>query len=152
LVEEERLPLEAAAQPSQAPLGSETILLVEDEEMVRALIRTILQRKGYRVIEAREGQEALKILDRLRETVALLITDTVMPGMNGLDLAREITRQRPETKVLFMSGYTDHALLDQGLLLTARQFLQKPFTPDVLAGKVREMLDAVRADETQPLV
>jgi len=120
--------------------GRETILLVEDEGAVRELARDILEANGYAVLEARHGDEALAICERHSEPIHLMLTDVVMPGMNGRELAERLARLRPETKVLYMSGYTDNAIVLHGVLNGRAVFLQKPFTPDALARKVREVL------------
>ncbi len=120
--------------------GRETILLVEDEGAVRELARDILEANGYAVLVARHGDEALAICERHSEAIHLMLTDVVMPGMNGRELAERLARLRPETKVLYMSGYTDNAIVLDGVLHGRAVFLQKPFTPDALARKVREVL------------
>ncbi len=136
-------PIMAARELKQIepPRASETILLVEDEEAVRALTGEVLRRQGYEVIEAEHGKQALELVQRLSAEIHLLLTDIVMPYMNGRDLAEQISSLRPRTKVLFMSGYTDHAAVHRELSAGA-PFLQKPFTPDALARKVRGLLDA----------
>jgi len=128
-------------KPSAAPVAaSETILVVEDEDAVRALTCEVLRRRGYCVLEAAHGVDALKVVDGYDRHIDLLLTDIVMPYMNGRDLAAQMATLRPSTKVLFVSGYTDHVAARQELAAGA-PFLQKPFTPDVLARKVREVLD-----------
>ena len=126
---------------AELPPGGETILLVEDEEMVRLLLREVLERSGYRVLEARRGDEGLQIGERTREPIHLLITDVIMPQMGGAELARRLASPHPETRVLFMSGYTDGALSHDEIFPEDAAFLQKPFTPDVIARKVREVLE-----------
>jgi PAS domain S-box-containing protein len=124
--------------------GWETVLLVEDEDAVRALAREVLRRNGYVVIEARHGLDALRLAERHPDPIHLLITDVVMPHMSGRELADRFSEVRPAMKVLFMSGYTDHAAMHRHLTPGAA-FLQKPFTPETFARKVRSMLDE-RAD------
>jgi two-component system cell cycle sensor histidine kinase/response regulator CckA len=126
---------------ASSPAGTETVLLVEDEDAVRSLSRRILQARGYTVLEARNGQEGLSIARQYSGQIHLLITDVIMPHMNGRQLAEELAPIRPELKMLFMSGYTDETLEFE----TDRSFLQKPFTPLGLARKVRELLDDERA-------
>jgi two-component system cell cycle sensor histidine kinase/response regulator CckA len=122
--------------------GTETILLVEDEEEVRALAREILEGYGYTVFEARLPAEAIVMAGRHAGPIHLLLTDMVMPQMSGRELAERLAPLRPEMKVLYMSGYTDHPSLHHVRLDTGTPFIQKPFSPDRLAGKVRAVLDA----------
>jgi PAS domain S-box-containing protein len=125
--------------------GSETILLVEDEVEVRDLARDILVAQGYTVLEAADGEAALRLAREHRGPIHLLLTDVVMPQLGGRDLAARLAGTRREARVLYMSGYTDDAILHQGVLDTATAFLEKPFTPAALARKVREVLDAAPA-------
>jgi CheY-like chemotaxis protein len=124
--------------------GHETILLVEDEESVRTVAAMILRRGGYHVLEARSGGDALVICEHHASTIHLLLTDVVMPHMNGPELAERLRRLRPKIRVLFMSGYTDGAIVGRAPNGDAG-FLQKPFTPDALFEKVRAALDAPAA-------
>jgi two-component system cell cycle sensor histidine kinase/response regulator CckA len=122
--------------------GAETILLVEDEQNVRQLAGRILREQGYKVMEAANGEEALEIFQEHSQTkIHLVITDVIMPQMGGKTLAALIKRLRPKTEVLFVSGYTDDAIAHHGVLEPDTAFLQKPFTPEALARKVREVLD-----------
>jgi two-component system, cell cycle sensor histidine kinase and response regulator CckA len=127
---------------SDAPIttlrGSETILLVEDEDQIRTVAKGILARHGYRVIETRSGSEALLASERHEGTIHLLLTDVIMPQMSGSQLAERVGPTRPDMKVLFMSGYTDGAIA--GRLAPGVAFLQKPLTPGALTRKVREVL------------
>jgi CheY-like chemotaxis protein len=120
--------------------GSETVLLVEDEESVRVLSRAILESYGYTVLEAGSGKEGLDVARQYPLPIHLVLTDVVMPKMGGPDLASRLEALRPGVRVLYMSGYTDDAVFRHGLLETGRVFLQKPFTPRALARKVREAL------------
>jgi CheY-like chemotaxis protein len=122
--------------------GNETIALVEDEKSVRELAQRILRNKGYTVIAAENGRHAIDIIGRFPDRIDLLVTDVVMPEMNGRDLADRMAVMRPGVKVLFMSGYTEDAILHHGVLADGTAFLQKPFSPDGLVGAVRDVLDA----------
>jgi PAS domain S-box-containing protein len=121
--------------------GSETLLLVEDEEIVRSLIREILESHGYKVLEARQGSEALGTAAEYPAPIHLVLTDVIMPGLSGWELANRLTSMRPEIKVLYTSGYTDNAIARHEVLAPRTAFLQKPFTLEVLLHKVRELLD-----------
>jgi two-component system, cell cycle sensor histidine kinase and response regulator CckA len=134
-------PEPAAAARKAPPRGSETVLLVEDELTVRAVARVALTRQGYRVLEAAGGQEALSLTATGTGTIDLLLTDVVMPGMSGPELAERLTGRRPGLRVLYMSGYTDEAVVKEGRLARGAPLLVKPFTPEDLARKVREVLD-----------
>ncbi len=131
--------------------GTETILLVEDHEAVRGLVRTALTGRGYRVIEATRGDEALAIARELAEAPDLVLTDVVMPGLSGREVAERLRETYPRTPVLFMSGYTNDVVTRQGILDADVAFLAKPFTPQQLLRKVREILDAPARDEDAPL-
>jgi signal transduction histidine kinase len=124
--------------------GSETILLVEDDDSVRSLTRTILQRGGYRVLDARAGDEALDLAAHHGGPIHLLLTDVVMPRMSGAQLAERLKATRAHVPVLFMSGYTDDSIVNHGVLAPGVQFVQKPLTPEGLLRKLREVLDGVR--------
>jgi two-component system, cell cycle sensor histidine kinase and response regulator CckA len=123
------------------PTGSETILLVEDEDVVRGLARKILEQAGYNVIDAHGGEEAIRLCRECADPIQLLLTDVVMPGISGKEVADRLKALRPATRVLFMSGYTDEAIVHHGVLDSGVEFIQKPFTPSALARKVREVLD-----------
>ncbi|TAJ09801.1 MAG: PAS domain S-box protein [Nitrospirae bacterium] len=141
-IRQETLDIAPTSVVTQPPHGSESILLVEDEEKVRMLVAAVLRRKGFTVQTARDGAEALKTLEAHTGPLHLLLTDMVMPGMNGRELAEQVTRRHPTIKVLYMSGYTDDATVRHGALDASTPFLQKPFPPDVLVRKLRELLDA----------
>jgi two-component system, cell cycle sensor histidine kinase and response regulator CckA len=130
----------AVATDDSAKKGWETVLLFEDEDAVRALAREVLRRNGYVVLEARHGLDALRLAERHPDPIHLLVTDVVMPHMSGRELAERLAPVRPKMRVLFMSGYTDHAAMHRHLTPGAA-FLQKPFTPETFARKVRSMLD-----------
>ena len=125
----------------RAAQGKETILLVEDDEVVRKLVSEVLDNEGYRLLEAANGVAALSICAQYEERIHLLLTDVIMPEMSGRDLADRLVPQHPEMKVLFMSGYTDDVIADHGVLDAGTAFIQKPFAPDVLSRKVRDVLD-----------
>jgi len=125
--------------------GSETVLVVEDQEEVRNLTQRVLEARGYAVLAAANGAEALEIVDRHPTPIHLMITDVVMPGMNGREVAQLACAKRKDLKVLFVSGYTGEAVFQHRLLEPGVAFLQKPFTPDALARKTREVLDDGKA-------
>jgi CheY-like chemotaxis protein len=129
-----------------APVGSETILLTEDEPGVRALARSVLETKGYHVLTAATGEEALALTRQHPGAIHLLVTDLVLPDMNGRTLSEEIARLRPEAALLYMSGYTDDVVIRHGIIDAKIAFLQKPFTAATLASKVREVLGHPRAN------
>jgi two-component system cell cycle sensor histidine kinase/response regulator CckA len=136
-------PAERSEPPAQpATAGTETILLVEDEDAVRAVVRESLRRQGYAVLEAPNAEAALEISAGFGGHIELLLTDVVMPGLSGRALADRLVVERPDTKVLYMSGYTDDAIVRHGVLEPGLNYLQKPFTPDVLTHRVREVLNA----------
>jgi len=131
-----------APEPPALRGGHETVLLVEDAAPVRTLARRSLEACGYQVIDAADGPKALELSARHTGEIAVLVTDVVMPGMSGRELAERLAPTRPAMKVLYTSGYTDDAMVRQGVLNAGVAFLQKPFVPDSLARKVREVLDS----------
>jgi len=122
--------------------GTETILLVEDDDRVRALVANMLKKNGYKVLLASAGDQALEIAARHRGQIHLLLTDVMMPGLSGRILSERLTAARPDTRVLYMSGYSDDAILRRGVKSAAAYFIQKPFSIDALANKIRETLSA----------
>jgi signal transduction histidine kinase/ActR/RegA family two-component response regulator len=143
---------ESIAQPRIArtavPVGSETILLVEDDAGVRGLARRILCNYGYTVLEASDGMAALQVAQHCTGPIDLVITDVIMPGgLSGVRLVEQIVAQRPQVKVLYMSGYTDNVISHHGVLNSGQVFLQKPFTPETLARTVHEILDVTACGE-----
>lgn len=138
---EEVIDIDDDHNESEAPLGNETILLVEDDPDVRGLVRLVLQGQGYTLLEAPDGLEAMDLVSDHPGQIDLLLTDVIMPGMSGKVLAEELLQVRPKIKTLFMSGYTDNAIEPHGILDPSFALLQKPFSPKYLARKVRTVLD-----------
>jgi two-component system cell cycle sensor histidine kinase/response regulator CckA len=138
-----------AANPEEQsrvlPSGNETILLVEDEEGIRGLVRGCLQARGYKVLEAPAGDTAIKVASQYRGVIDLLLTDVIMPGMNGRELAGFLSESRPEIKILYTSGYTDDRLSSHGVLEPGVALLMKPFTIEALFVAVRNVLDGKAA-------
>jgi two-component system cell cycle sensor histidine kinase/response regulator CckA len=144
---EEQSPIKS--QPNEAA-GCETVLLVEDEESVRELVRVTLASRGYKVLEAENGECGLQIAEDFKEQIDILITDVVMPGIGGRELAKKLLSLRPDISVLYLSGYTEDAVVTQGAVGPAIAFLQKPFTLQNLAKKVRDVLRARCASTPNP--
>jgi CheY-like chemotaxis protein len=140
-IDDDLSPQHPGTSESDLIRGDETILLVEDEEMIRGVAREILQISGYEVLEASNAGEALLICERHRQKIDLLLTDVVMPQLSGVDLAARIRPMRPDMRVLLMSGYTFDTVVNHGVLVEEASFLEKPFTPQTLSRKVREVLD-----------
>jgi PAS domain S-box-containing protein len=126
----------------EANAGSETILLVEDDADLRDLSRRVLTMNGYRVLAAAHGRDAIRLAEEHSEHIDLMLTDVIMPGMTGREVAERVQAARPKMKVLYVSGYTDNIIAERGMLTPGMAFLQKPFSPTHLAAKVREVLDA----------
>jgi two-component system, cell cycle sensor histidine kinase and response regulator CckA len=141
VVEEAATALEASHHDLPAPGGNETVLLAEDEDGVRTLTRQVLQSRGYTVLEAKNGEEALRVTERTKGAVDLLLTDVVMPRMGGRALAEAVVSRYPNANVIYISGYTDDAVIRNGVMHAENEFLQKPFSTDALLHKVREVLD-----------
>jgi two-component system cell cycle sensor histidine kinase/response regulator CckA len=136
-------PLEAFKETLERvefPRGSETILVVEDGEEVRKFVVRILKRQGYQVLEAPNGEEALVLSQHYEGPIHLVLTDVVMPGMSGRELANALLNLRPELKVIYMSGYTDNSIVHHGILEKGIHYVQKPFTIEGLARKIQEIL------------
>ena len=136
-------------EPRTSLHGSETILVVEDDDQVRAVARTILRKHGYLVLEARRAGEALIRSEAHSGVIQLLLSDVVMPQVSGPELAKRLAKARPDMKVLFMSGYTDDSIVRHGVLEANLASLQKPLTPESLATKVRQVLDSPQASPVQ---
>ena len=152
---------EATSEPSPQPFALSTdqqlaerratILLVEDERGVRELAREHLELNGYSVLQAGNGQQALDLASKHSGKIHLLLTDVVMPGMSGRELAEQIQSSRPGIKVLYMSGYTDQAIVHHGILAADTMLLQKPFTLHALAAKLREALELQPQNGPSPI-
>ena len=138
--------VEPATPAAGATRGAETVLVAEDEEPVRALVREVLHRSGYTVFEASGGEEAISLSQRHPEPIHLLLTDLVMPGIGGRILADRLAPLRPAMKVLYMSGYTDDEMMREAVQQAAVAFLPKPFSADTLLRKVRDVLDSPVTD------
>jgi len=137
-------PAAAREEPLRKPTrlrGTETILVVEDDQMVRHSTRRMLEAHGYRVLVAESGAEALMLVEQHVEPIHLVVTDVVMPGMNGREVVDRLRARRPDVKALYLSGYTDEAIVHHGIIESGIPFLQKPFTLEALGRKVREVLD-----------
>ena len=127
--------------PPPAISGTETLLIVENEAAIRNLLQMALRKNGYTVLAAESGREALDLVSTHSGPIHLLITDVMMPDIDGPELVRRLSAIRPETRALFMSGYMDDALGEQGVLPSSVNFIQKPFSPSTIAQKVRDILD-----------
>jgi CheY-like chemotaxis protein len=134
----------AAPSPEtpRSPSGSETIMLVEDEESLRKLVQGCLASRGYTILDAGNGEEALKLAQQHDGYISLLLTDVIMPGMSGRELADNLKQSRTDIKILYMSGYTRDLVTQQGILETGSEILQKPFSINALLSRVRDVLDA----------
>jgi DNA-binding response OmpR family regulator len=126
------------------PQGCETILLVEDEDQFRELACNVLRKQGYRVLEAANGYEGLELVHSFDGQIRLLLTDAILPNMNGRELYEKAALIRPDMKALYMSGHMDDVISPHGVLEQSTHFLQKPFSIRALANKIREVLDATQ--------
>jgi len=140
--EEAVAPVVDEVAPPPVARGWETVLLVEDEPDVRELAAEILRDRGYRVLQARSSDDAMRVAAGHAEAIHLLLTDVVMPGASGRDLADRLAPRRPDMRILYMSGYTDRAIVQHGVLDPSVAYIAKPFTPDEVTRKVREVLDS----------
>jgi CheY-like chemotaxis protein len=144
-----RVDVEEAPEATATPLhGKETVLVVEDEEGVRQLLRKILMDHGHTVLEARHGRDALMVAERYERPIQLLVTDVVMPEMGGAELVGRLTELRPELKVLYVSGYSNDEVLRRGIRSSGTVFVQKPFSAEDLMRRVRALLDEAPAAAT----
>jgi CheY-like chemotaxis protein len=134
--------LRSAATSTDVPVGTETILIAEDESLILGLAAETLQTLGYRVLVANNGSEALQLAAETSEEIHLLVTDVVMPQIGGRELSRRLLALRPDLKILFVSGYTENSIVHHGILASGIAFLQKPYLPATLARKVRDVLDS----------
>jgi CheY-like chemotaxis protein len=134
-------PRKAPTVSSLATTGSETVLLAEDQSSIRAVLRELLESKGYKILEAQNGSQALELAEHHTGSIEVLVTDVIMPQIRGLELAKRVTELHPDICVIFMSGYSEDALLENQLLSERTMTLiQKPFEPEELAQKIRESL------------
>ena len=140
------LPETVSQTSADPPPATETVLVVENESAIRTLVQIALERHGYTVLAAESGADALKISENHPGSIDLLITDVIIPDMNGPEISRQLALSRPRVSTLFMSGYMDDALTDHGLRVGHVDFIEKPFSPRVLAQRVREILDRAARD------
>jgi DNA-binding NtrC family response regulator len=136
-------PASTTAQAAVAPQikATETILVVEDEDDIRDMVREFLERKGYIVVAANNGNDALQVAQRYKGAIHLLLTDVVMPQVGGPELAQQIKSMRPRIKILFTSGFPDHAAINENFTDQSATILQKPYPLNTLASRIRQMLD-----------
>jgi len=133
--------VEAPAPAALPRAGTQTVLVVEDQEGVRELAKRLLERQGYTVLVAADASEALRLFEQ-NPSIDVLLTDVVMPGASGPDLTKQLMEQRPALKVIYMSGYTEDAIVHHGVLKPGIAFLHKPFTSETLGRKIRDVLEA----------
>jgi CheY-like chemotaxis protein len=127
------------------PLGSETLLIVDDDAAIRRVIYDTLEPLGYSLLEAGSGEDALALLDRTKDKIDLVLTDLIMPGINGQELIKTLQKEQPEIKFILMSGYTDDIVADRGVFEQGVEFINKPLLPMSLTNKIREVLDTKQA-------
>jgi CheY-like chemotaxis protein len=139
-VETADLAMEAPRPVAPVPVGTQTVLVVEDEDGLRELARKLLLRQGYTVLVAANADEALRVFEA-NQSIDVLLTDVVMPGASGPELTRHLVEQRPALRVIYMSGYTEDAIVQHGVLKPGIAFLNKPFTSETLGAKIREALE-----------
>ena len=140
-IEEPVIEEEKEVSGKELPRGGEAILVVEDEKDLREFIVEVLRRQGYKVWEASNGGEAFLFWEKRKETIDLMVTDVIMPGMSGKELADRLQPLQPEMKILYISGYSYEVIAPHGVLMEGINFIQKPFTVEGLAGRVRKVLD-----------
>ena len=128
------------------PLGSETLLIVDDDAAIRRVINDTLEPLGYNLLEAGSGEDALALLNRTKEKIDLVLTDLIMPGINGQELIETLQKERPEIKFILMSGYTDDIVAGRGVFEQGVEFINKPLLPMSLTNKIREVLDAKQVE------
>jgi len=141
-VDEPAEPAAASTAGAEPRGGTETVLVVEDAASVRMVTRQVLERFGYAILEAPNGETALRLAAKHHGPIHLLLTDVIMPGLSGRQLAEQLVQLRPDMKVLYASGYADQAIVHHGILDSDIAYLQKPFTPETLARRVRQVLDS----------
>jgi two-component system, cell cycle sensor histidine kinase and response regulator CckA len=149
VVRDSRPPVVSPGRPPRLPIGPETLLLVEDEDVVRSFLKQLLEACGYKVIATADGASALELCQKSSEPIDLLITDVVMPQMGGRQLAEKLVEFMPQLPVLFVSGYTDDALVRESVLDADVDFIKKPFTLEHVSRKVRELLDSSKQRTTR---
>jgi signal transduction histidine kinase len=143
-VDEEVAATEVSARPSALLPGRETVLVVEDDNQVRSVAAMVLEMSGYDVLTAANGGEALLLCEQFKSKIDLLLTDMIMPGMGGQELSKRLLRLRPGTRVVYMSGYSENANIHHGVIEEGSDFIEKPFSPEVLTNRIREVLDTPR--------
>jgi CheY-like chemotaxis protein len=153
-VDEEAGAMEVSPRPSALLPGRETVLVVEDDNQVRSVAAMVLEISGYDVLTAANGGEALLLSEQFKSKIDLLLTDMIMPGMGGQELSKRLLRLRPGTRVVYMSGYSENANIHHGVIEEGSDFIEKPFSPEVLTRRIREVLDTPRnrdnADRRDP--